>query len=269
MQPTFTIDLQVLILAAGHGTRMGQGTPKVLRHLAGKSLLAHVLDQAYALKPRQINLVINPQCTSTLDFLLDHPSCKIIPQHSPEGTAQAVRLSMPTINQAWRTPNKTNTRQIVLVLYGDVPCVPPSALKQCISALSAPNTSMSLLTMHLDTPFGYGRVIRSHEGSPNVIRIVEEMDASPEQKTIQEVYSGVMAMDATHLDHYLHQVNRANAQKEYYLTQLVQDAANDGHLIEGFHVKPAWQLLGVNTPEQLQQLENTYLKKQTSMTEAP
>ena len=269
MQPTFAIDLQVLILAAGHGTRMGQGTPKVLRHLAGKTLLAHVLEQAYALHPTQINLVINPQCTSTLDFLLDHPSCKIIPQHSPEGTAQAVRLSMPTINKAWGTQDKANTRQVVLVLYGDVPCVPPSALRQAIHALLTPKTSMSLLTMHLDDPFGYGRVIRSYDGSPHVTRIVEEMDASSEEKAIKEVYSGVMAMDATHLDHYLHQVDRANAQKEYYLTQLVQDAANDGHLIEGFHVKPAWQLLGVNTPEQLQQLENTYLKKQTSLTEAP
>ena len=240
--------LNIVILAAGKGTRMYSEKPKVLHALAGKPLVQHVLDCANALQPQQICVVYGhggetvPQAMAQYDtsFILQEPQL---------GTGHAVQQALPQLHDA----------SLTLVLYGDVPLIRHNTLRQMLGAPDA----LTLLTVHLDNPTGYGRIVRDNTG--NVSHIVEEKDATPEQRAIREVNTGILAAPTSLLRGWLARLrNDNNSQGEYYLTDIVAMAVAQGiavHTVQPAHI---WEVLGVNSKAQLAELERTWQQNEAA-----
>ncbi len=234
--------LNIVILAAGKGTRMYSDRPKVLHGLAGRALLQHVLDTAAILMPEKTCVVyghggeIVPQAMAQYDtsFILQEPQL---------GTGHAVQQALPQLPDA----------SLTLVLYGDVPLIQHTTLRQMLGAPDA----LTLLTVYLDNPTGYGRIVRDSAG--NVSSIVEEKDATPEQCAIGEVNTGILAAPTSLLRGWLSKLrNDNNSQGEYYLTDIVAMAVAQGiavHTVQPAHI---WEVLGVNSKAQLAELERTW-----------
>jgi bifunctional UDP-N-acetylglucosamine pyrophosphorylase / glucosamine-1-phosphate N-acetyltransferase len=239
--------LHVVILAAGQGTRMKSRLPKVLHPLAGRPMLQHVLDTARALGARGCHVVIGHGADRIRGWSESLPAAarpRFVEQKEQLGTAHAVAQALPGIPR---------TAQ-VLVLYGDVPLVPPRALR---ALLSAPG--LSLLTTTLAEPAGYGRIVRDAAGA--VTGIVEEREASAAQKRIQEVNTGILSVPARLLGHWLPRVGNANRKGEYYLTDVVALAAADGVEVTA-RPAPAEEVLGVNDRAQLAAAERVFQRRQ-------
>ena len=237
--------LNIVILAAGKGTRMHSDLPKVLHGLAGQPMLQHVITTAMLLAPEKICVVYGhggeavPQAMSNYaaSFVLQEPQL---------GTGHAVQQAMPELSDDSTT----------LVLYGDVPLIQAHTLQQL---LKTPET-LSLLTLNLDNPSGYGRIVR--DGGGKVISIVEQKDASPAQLAIAEVNTGILAAPSQMLKKWLAKLGNRNAQGEYYLTDIVAMAVAQGLKVSTTQPAQAWEVMGINSKVQLAELERIWQEEQ-------
>jgi len=203
----------VVILAAGQGSRMRSSLPKVLHRLAGRPMLQHVIDRARALQPDGLHLVIGHGGEQVAQAVADQ-GLNLVWQREQLGTGHAVAQALAQIDQD----------AVVLVLYGDVPLTPAETLQQLIEI--AAQGDLALLTVELDDPTGYGRIIRNAVG--DLVAIVEQKDASEAQKQIREVNTGIMAFPPGALHRWLPRLSANNAQGEYYLTDVIAMAAKEG-----------------------------------------
>ncbi len=238
--------LEIIILAAGKGKRMHSALPKVLHKLAGKPLLQYVIETSAALSPKAIHIVAGHKAEVVQAFIdsLDESLKKIISvsiQKEQLGTGHAVATALP----------KVDSGSDVLVLYGDTPLTPVEVLQDLVKEKST--SDMAVLSAIADNPFGYGRIIRNSDGSLN--SIVEEKDASAEQKLIKEVNTGMIVSSSSLLNEYLPKIKNSNAQGEYYLTDLAGMLASSGHTVS-LKIAPDFNILaGVNSKPQLASLE--------------
>jgi len=238
--------LEIVILAAGQGKRMHSDLPKVLHRLAGRPLLAHVIETARTLAPRRIHIV-HGHGGEAVKAAFDDASLIWIEQRERLGTGHAVMQALPAI-----APDCA-----VLVLYGDVPLVRPATLKTLCDAGS---TGLAILTVDLEHPAGYGRIVRGASG--RVARIVEEKDADAEQRKICEVNVGFLSTPAGRLTAWLARVGNNNAQGEYYLPDVVSIAVAEGTQVEAVRAADAWEATGVNSKRELATLERAYQARQ-------
>ena len=235
--------LSVIILAAGKGKRMYSELPKVLHPLAGRPLLSHVVDVALELDARR-TLVVHGHGGRLLRERLDGLAVSWVEQSEQLGTGHAVAQAMPQV------PDE----DIVLVLYGDVPLINPDTVKRLVAL--AGSERVALVTVELENPTGYGRILRDPGGS--VTGIVEEKDADPAQAAIREVSTGIMAAPAGRLRRWLSELKNDNAQEEYYLTDVVAMAVEDELSVHTVHPASRQEVAGVNDRVQLAALERSY-----------
>lgn len=239
------MSLDIVILAAGQGTRMRSALPKVLHPIAGKSMLAHVVDTARKLKPQSIQVVIG-HGAETVREQLAADDVSFVVQSEQLGTGHAVAQAVPNLKAE-------NT----LVLYGDVPLIEASTLDSLLTQLSA--NCMALLTVHLDNPAGYGRIVRNDAGA--VQAIVEHKDASPEQLKICEGNTGILAAPRERMADWLGRLSNSNAQGEYYLTDIIAMAVADGLTVATETARDAMEVQGANDRLQLSELERHFQKR--------
>jgi bifunctional UDP-N-acetylglucosamine pyrophosphorylase / glucosamine-1-phosphate N-acetyltransferase len=246
------MNLDIVIMAAGKGTRMKSKLPKVLHKLAGRALLGHVLSTAAQLKPRSVILITGHGAPEVIAFGANFMTpngqfgLKTVLQEPQLGTGHAVQQAVPEL------PDDG----LSLVLSGDVPLTEAGTLQQLI-ALSG-GERMALLTLDIADPTGYGRIVREAD---SVLAIVEHKDASEAQRAIREIYSGILVAPSQLLKKYLTQLDNNNAQKEFYLTGVVQHAVADGKQVVALKINDASQVAGVNSPAQLQELEREYQQR--------
>ena len=234
--------MNVVILAAGMGKRMQSDLPKVLHALGGKPLLSHVIDTARQLSPSRCCVIYGhggdavPRrlASDDLHFVLQEPQL---------GTGHAVMQSVPVLNDDEPT----------LVLYGDVPLTSVSTLKSL--AATAGKDKLAVLTIELDDPTGYGRIVREHQ---RIVRIVEQKDADDNERKIREVNTGILVAPTRKLKEWLSRLSNDNAQREYYLTDIIAQAVRDGVPVESSQPAHVWETLGVNSKIQLAELERIY-----------
>jgi bifunctional UDP-N-acetylglucosamine pyrophosphorylase/glucosamine-1-phosphate N-acetyltransferase len=242
---TTTTPLHIVILAAGEGKRMQSARPKVLLPLAGKPLLAHVLDTARALQPAKIHVVFGHGGEQLRAAFAAHSDLGWIEQAKQRGTGHAMQLAMAAIPDAAR----------ILVLYGDVPMIRSDTLHALVET-SAP---MSVLTAQPANPSGYGRVVVN--AMNRVLGIVEDKDCSPEQRAIGTINTGVICADATALRRWLGRLDNRNAQREFYLTDVFGFAAAEGNSAVAVGCDDADEIAGANDTWQLAQLERSYQRR--------
>ena len=236
--------LEILILAAGQGKRMRSRLPKVLHPLGGRPLLAHVIETARALGPVKI-FVVHGHGAEQVREAFRSQNIEWVLQAEQRGTAHAVMQAM----------SRVSADADVLLLYGDVPLVRVATLKRL---LQAAGDGLALLTADLDDPAAYGRVVR--DGAGHVKRVVETRDATPEERTIREINAGFYALSARRLAAWLKRIDNRNAQKEYYLTDLVGLAVGEGMPVTAVKAEAPSEVAGVNSKSELAQLERHYQK---------
>jgi len=242
------MNLDIVILAAGRGTRMNSNIPKVLHQIGGDSMLGHVLHAARKLESEQIHIVIGYGAQQIIDGFSSDKQLQWARQEQQLGTGHAVMQAMPAVNS-------TDSDKLVLVLYGDVPLTNFSTLAKLVE-LASGNT-LCILTLVSENPTGLGRIIRDDSGA--ITRIVEEKDASDEQKQIKEINTGIMVIPAAKLDTWLNSLGNDNAQGEYYLTDVVAMAAADNDCaITALVIDDENEVQGVNDKAQLARLERQF-----------
>ncbi len=241
------MELSVVILAAGQGSRMRSKLPKVLHKLAHKPLLTHVIDVAEQLAAQDIHVVYGHGGEVVRDALSDH-KVSWVKQDEQLGTGHAVAQAVPRLIDD----------HVVLVLYGDVPLTTKATLEQLLAQVS--KTSMGLLTAVLDNPHGYGRIVRN---SDNAVQcITEEKDASAEIRKIPEVNTGILAVSGGKLKEWLGRLKNNNAQGEYYLTDIIAMAVSDGIEVKTSHASAVEEVEGINNRSQLARIERYYQQQQ-------
>jgi bifunctional UDP-N-acetylglucosamine pyrophosphorylase/glucosamine-1-phosphate N-acetyltransferase len=236
--------IDAIILAAGKGKRMQSASPKVLQHVAGKALLQHVVDTSLNLKNSQLHIVVGDQNILVKNSVFTPKNSKWYKQAKQLGTGHAVKQALKGLRAG----------SIALILYGDVPLVKSSTMNSLVR--SAGKSSLALLSFEQQTPKGYGRMIRNSKGK--VLGIVEEKDASAEQKKITEVNSGIMAIASNKLEQLLQGLKNRNAAKEYYLTDIVSLANENKIPVKAVKLEDKEEVLGANNLEELNQLERNY-----------
>ncbi len=249
--------IDVVVMAAGKGTRMKSTLPKVLHRLGGRALLGHVIDCAAQLSARKAVVIVGhgavqveaacatlagPDGTFALEFATQEPQL---------GTGHAVQQAVPLLADDG----------VTLVLSGDVPLTQAATLQALLAHCDGQR--LALLTLSMADPTGYGRIVRSGpQASSQVRAIVEHKDASDEQRKITEIYSGIMAVPTRLLRSWLARLDNKNAQSEYYLTDIVKFAVADGVAVVAHQITDAAQVAGVNSPLQLAELERVYQQRQ-------
>ncbi|MFO1280087.1 MAG: bifunctional UDP-N-acetylglucosamine diphosphorylase/glucosamine-1-phosphate N-acetyltransferase GlmU [Burkholderiaceae bacterium] len=255
--------LDVVVMAAGKGTRMKSRLPKVLHRLAGRALLQHVTDTAAGLNARSC-VVITGHGATEVEAVIGRLAMgyagfdmKCVRQEPQLGTGHAVQQAVPLL------PDDG----VVVVLSGDVPLIAADTLRALVKACAGER--LALLTIQFADPTGYGRIVRGHTGwagddiagaaeATPVLAIVEQKDATEEQRQIREVYSGIMAVPARLLKGWLARLDNRNAQAEYYLTDVVKFAVADGVPVVAHCIDDALQVAGINSPAQLAELERAH-----------
>ena len=235
--------LTVVILAAGQGKRMNSNLPKVLHKLAGKPLLGHVIDKARALAPVRICGVYGHGGDAVPKAFSDGAVTWIV-QEPQLGTGHAVMQALPHVDPLG----------VTLILYGDVPLVKTKTMQALVDI--AAQGKLALLTVELDDPTDYGRILRDAAG--NVTAIVEHKDAGAAERAVREVNTGIMAVPTAHLARWVSGLSKDNAQKEYYLTDIVARAVAERVPVETHKLTHAWESLGVNSKLQLAELERIH-----------
>ncbi|MWQ40623.1 bifunctional UDP-N-acetylglucosamine diphosphorylase/glucosamine-1-phosphate N-acetyltransferase GlmU [Glaesserella parasuis] len=238
--------LSVVILAAGKGTRMYSDLPKVLHPIAGKPMVKHVIDTAKQLSTKQIHLIYGHGGDLLQQRLSAEPVNWVL-QAEQLGTGHAMQQAAPFFADD----------ENILMLYGDAPLITATTLEKLIAA--KPENGIALLTVVLDNPTGYGRIIREN-GS--VVAIVEQKDANPEQLKIQEINTGVMVASGASFKKWLSQLDNNNAQGEYYITDVIAMANRDGYKVEAVQATNLMEVEGANNRLQLAALERYYQKIQ-------
>lgn len=239
--------LQIVILAAGKGTRMHSGKPKVMHTLGGKPLLQHVIETALRLQPTVTQVVVGHGAEAVQAFCENWP-VETVKQTEQKGTGHAVQQALPGISD----------EAVVLILYGDVPLLRAKTLQALVDQVSG--QSLAILTGKLPNPTGYGRILRNEDDE--VCGIVEEKDATEAQKILQEVNTGVLAVSAGVLHKLLPQLQNNNAQGEYYLTDLVASTVEQGIPVRTLQATDLAEVQGINDRLQQAQLERQYQYRQ-------
>ncbi len=239
--------INVVVLAAGKGTRMFSSLPKVLHKLAGRSLLQHVLDTAGQLTNTTTQIVIG-HGAELVRQSVGSQKVNFVVQEQQLGTAHAVHQALPALDQ----------QALALVLYGDVPLVLTSTLEKLINA--ADNNSMAVLTCKVADPTGLGRIVRNSNG--DISAIVEHKDATAAQKAINEINTGMMAIPVERLLQWLPRIKTNNAQGEYYLTDIVELALADGCRVHTSVCDDEQEVAGINNRLQLAELERHYQQRE-------
>jgi UDP-N-acetylglucosamine diphosphorylase/glucosamine-1-phosphate N-acetyltransferase len=232
-----------VILAAGKGTRMKSDLPKVVSEIGGRPLVQFVLDATFGAGIRNVIVVYGYRRTFVAQAVVDYPVSLAL-QAEQRGTGHAVMSAMPLL-AGWKGP--------VVVLAGDIPLIRPATLRGLIEQHERGKAAVTVLTADFPDPGGYGRIVRNDAG--RVVAIVEEKDATPEQKGILEINSSIYAFDWDFLLPALSELRNENAQREYYLTDTVHMAFSSGRNVEAVKVADPREVAGVNTVEQLRELE--------------
>ena len=240
--------MNVVILAAGMGKRMQSALPKVLHPLAGKPLLSHVIDTARTLAPSKLCVIYGHGGAAVLKLLEQYKSGQSLDIAAAEqaqqlGTGHAVQQALPLLDDNVPT----------LILYGDVPLTSSESLQKLVQA--AGNGQLAILTVEQDDPFGLGRIVRENGA---IVRIVEEKDATADERAIKEINSGIMVAPTVQLKKWLSALSNNNAQGEYYLTDIVAQAVADGVPVTSAQPGAVWEVAGVNSKVQLAQLERIH-----------
>ena len=234
--------MNIVILAAGMGKRMQSALPKVLHPLAGKALLSHVIDTARTLSPTSI-CVIYGHGGDMVPQMLQSDNFAFSRQEPQLGTGHAVMQALPQLRDDVPT----------LVLYGDVPLTRPESLRRLLD--QAGSDKLSILTVNMADPTGYGRIVRDND---RIVRIVEQKDATEQERAITEVNTGIMVAPTARLRAWLSTLSNDNAQGEYYLTDIVARAVADGVPVVSAQPDAVWETLGVNSKVQLAELERIH-----------
>ncbi|MEY3382123.1 MAG: UDP-N-acetylglucosamine diphosphorylase/glucosamine-phosphate N-acetyltransferase [Pseudomonadota bacterium] len=236
-------------MAAGKGTRMKSRLPKVLHKLAGRSLLQHVLDTAAALQARRVVVITGHEAQQVeANVSLAGTDLHFVRQEPQLGTGHAMQQAAPALPEDG----------MVVVLSGDVPLIQAETLRALL-AIGGADDKLALLTIALADPTGYGRVIRQAGAADGAVQaIVEQKDATPDQRQIREIYSGIMAVPSRLLKPWLSRLDNKNAQAEYYLTDVVKMAVADGVPVLAHRIEDALQVAGINSPAQLAELERAH-----------
>jgi len=230
-----------IVLAAGNGKRMLGSSPKVLLPIGGKPMAQHILDTVSGIEKSRSILVVSNQAKEVKNSLQFKRNTKIVTQRKQLGTAHAVKAALDQLRPS----------SVTVVLYGDVPLIESKTLKRLIR--DASKGSLAILTFNKDLPKGYGRVVR---GAKNQVEaIIEEKDATKEQKSINEVNSGILAIKSTFIKKLLPEIKNNNAAKEYYLTDIVSLSKKHGIKVQPLLLEDPDEALGANTPLELQDLE--------------
>jgi bifunctional UDP-N-acetylglucosamine pyrophosphorylase/glucosamine-1-phosphate N-acetyltransferase len=238
------LKLNIVILAAGKGTRMHSNLPKVLHDVGGKPIVAHVIDCAKALNPEKI-IVVYGYGGELVREAFAHENITWVNQAEQLGTGHAVQQAVPYLDKDSHS----------LILLGDVPLVDVSACQQLISSAQK---QLAILSFNKEDPTGYGRIIRSKQF---VTAIVEHKDATDEQRAINEVNTGIMAMPTKYLIKWLSQINNQNAQGEYYLTDIVALAVKDCVDVVAEITMDEWSVTGINSKIDLSQIEREHQRR--------
>ncbi|MGF6225078.1 bifunctional UDP-N-acetylglucosamine diphosphorylase/glucosamine-1-phosphate N-acetyltransferase GlmU [Pseudomonas frederiksbergensis] len=236
------MSLEIVILAAGQGTRMRSALPKVLHPVAGNSMLGHVIHTARQLDPQRIHVVIGHGAEAVRERLAAD-DLNFVLQDQQLGTGHAVAQAVPFIES-----------DTVLILYGDVPLIEVETLQRLLK-LAAPQ-QLGLLTVELDDPTGYGRIVRDAAGK--VTAIVEQKDANDAERAITEGNTGILAVPFERLGDWMSRLSNNNAQGEYYLTDVIAMAVSDGLVVATEHPHDAMEVQGANDRKQLAELERHY-----------
>ena len=252
---TTGLALDIVIMAAGKGTRMRSNLPKVLHRLAGKSLLQHVLETAAELGARRI-VVITGHGADAVEASARGATIAFARQEPQLGTGHAVQQAVPLLGNDGTT----------LILNGDVPLIEAATVRDLVVACDG--SRLALLTAMLDDPGGYGRIVRGDPAGRDALeggrihRIVEDKDATSAERAIREIYTGVMAAPTGDLKRWLAALRNDNAQGEYYLTDVVQAAVADGIAVVSAHPRDNAEVMGVNSANQLAELERLVQRRQ-------
>ena len=235
-----------VILAAGKGTRMRSALPKVLHKLSGRSMLGHVVAAVESLGKAK-KIIVTGHGAEQVEQQFKSPTTIFTQQKEQLGTGHAVHMAVPELC----------SDAVVIVLYGDVPLIRPATIQKILAVVT--ESTMGLLTINLDQPTGYGRIVRNTSG--DITEIIEQKDASVEQLKITEVNTGVLALQSSQLSDWLPKITNNNAQGEYYLTDLVAIAREAGVEIISVNPESATEVEGVNNRVQLSQLERAHQRQ--------
>ena len=235
-----------VILAAGKGTRMRSSLPKVLHKLSGRSMLGHVVAAVESLGKAK-KIIVTGHGAEQVEQQFKSPTTIFTQQKEQLGTGHAVHMAVPELC----------SDAVVIVLYGDVPLIRPATIQKILAVVT--ESTMGLLTINLDQPTGYGRIVRNTKG--DITEIIEQKDASAEQLKITEVNTGVLALQSSQLREWLPKITNNNAQGEYYLTDLVAIAREAGIEVISVNPESATEVEGVNNRVQLSQLERAHQRQ--------
>jgi UDP-N-acetylglucosamine diphosphorylase/glucosamine-1-phosphate N-acetyltransferase len=240
--------LAVLILAAGKGKRMKSHLPKVLHTLAGKPLLAYVVDLARGLNPERIIIIVG-HMAEKVSRLFPHDTVYFVKQEEQLGTGHAVQQTEEILKDFHGN---------ILILSGDVPLLKIETVHKLIKIHRDSGAAITLLTVKTPNPDGYGRIMRDEKG--RVVNIVEDKDATPEIKKIAEINSGIYCFKKDLLFNLLKGIKRDNVQQEYYLTDVIYLAFNSSLKIEAVVAEDPYEIMGINTQEELKEAEEIYVR---------
>lgn len=240
----------VIVLAAGKGSRMKSNLPKVLHKLAGKTLLGHVLGAVQGLG--KVHVVVGHKADEVRGYASQY-GVNFAVQAEQNGTGHAVQCAMHALDS-----DKT------LVVLGDVPLLRRCTLNKLLSTCQ---TEVGLLTLALKNPTGYGRIVRNRENE--IEAIVEQKDCSAAQLKIAEVNTGIMVFNTQRLKEWLPRLQSNNASGEFYLTDVIAMAKAEGVKVQSYTTDSAWEVAGVNTPEQLAELEKVYFREGLNASHEP
>ena len=239
------MSLNIIILAAGNGKRMHSNLPKVMHKVGGKTMLEHVLTTAQKLKPKTINVVVNPKIEHIKESFKNY-NINWHTQIEQKGTADAVKIVLPSLNK----------KDEVLILYADTPLIESKLLGKFIKYM--PKSQVKVLTVELENPFGYGRIIREQAEDEIISKIIEETEADPKQKNIKECNTGIIFSNVSTLIELISEVKNDNTKQEFYLTDIVSIANKKNMTVAPLLSKEFNSLLGVNDKSQLEKTEQIF-----------
>ena len=238
-------ELRVVILAAGKGTRMNSDLPKVLHKLQSKPLIDYVIDESELLNPKEIILVVGFKKESVIKHTQSRINLNYATQIEQLGTGHAVLQTNELLK---------NRKGHILILYGDVPNIKASTLQPIVNDHISNNRDLTLITAEIDDPTGYGRIIRDKNG--NLLKIVEEKDCSDDEKKIKEWNPGIYIFKIPEVFKILNNIKTNNASKEYYLTDAIGLSQQSNMQIKAIKIENSDEVIGVNTADQLKELED-------------